>query len=39
MRRNRYAPAIWMAVTLMRSGLANERKTIAFKGGDQFASS
>ena len=37
MRRHGYAPSIGMAESLMRSGLADERKTIALKGADQLS--
>jgi hypothetical protein len=37
MRRHRYAPSIGMAVSLMRSGLADEDKSIAFEGADQLS--
>jgi hypothetical protein len=34
MGRYRYAPTVSVTVSLMRSGLADEGKTIAFEGGD-----
>jgi hypothetical protein len=37
MRRDRYAPTVDMAVTLMGSSLANETKAITFEGGDEFS--
>src|SRR5579863_10244206 len=39
MRRHRYAPAIGVAESTMRSGLADERKPIAFESGDELSSS
>ncbi len=38
MRCYRCAPAIGMTISPMRSALADEGKTIAFEGGDEFAS-
>jgi len=36
-RCDRHAPAVRVAVTLMRSALADEIKTIAREGGDEFS--
>ena len=36
-RRDRHAPAVRVALTLMRSALADEIKTIAREGGDEFS--